>query len=106
MRTHKAIGIFDELERGIRNIIKAADIYALHIISDYRNTEPDSKTIDKILKSDALSLLACIGSSYHEHELSEFEKNGQMRNIGQQIVLATYTALEVYLIEKFKEYYR
>ena len=103
---YPTLAVFEAHARGILNIIKAADIYALHIIAAYRNTKPDSKTIDKILKSDALSLLTCIGSSYHEHEVAELEKTGQMRNIGQQIILATYTAIEVYLIEKFKEYYR
>ena len=43
--------------------------------------------------------------SYRDNEIAALKETGNLRNIGQQIILATYTALEVYLIEKFKEYY-
>jgi hypothetical protein len=100
------LAAFEENVRGIRNIIKAADIYALHIIADYRNTEIDNKQIKAILSSDAVSILNFDGNFYTNHEISELERIGHIKNVGQQIVLATYTALEFYLIEKFKEYYR
>jgi hypothetical protein len=103
---YPTLAVFEDNVRGIRNIIKAADIYALHIISDFRNTEIDRKMVNKIIKSDAVSLLNFVACSYRASEMKALEKTGHIRNIGQQIVLATYTALEVYLIEKFKEYYK
>ena len=103
---YPTLAIFEEHVKGIRNIIKAADIYALHIISDFRNTEIDRKLVNKIIKSDAVSFLNIFACSYGDNEREALEEAGHIRNIGQQIVLATYTALEVYLIEKFKEYYK
>lgn len=103
---YPTLAVFEEHARGILNIIKAADIYALHIIAVYRNIEVDKKLINKIIKSDAISPLVFDSWSYRDNEIAELEKTGHVRNIGQQIVLATYTALEVYLIEKFKEYYK
>ncbi len=103
---YPTLATFEENARGIRNIIKAADIYALHIIAAYRNIEIDKKQIRSILTSDAISGLNFDGWLYRNEEIAELDRIGHMRNIGQQIVLATYTALEIYLIEKFKEYYR
>lgn len=103
---YPTLAVFEAHVRGILNIIKAADIYAQHIIALYRNTEVEKNLIEKIIKSSAVSPLAFDDCSYHRNELAVLEERGYMRNIGQQIILATYTALEVYLIEKFKEYYR
>lgn len=103
---YPTLAVFESHVRGILNIIKAADIYALHIISDFRNAEVDRKLINKIMKSGAVSNLNIFACSYRADEIKTLEKGGHIKNIGQQIVLATYTALEVYLIEKFKEYYK
>jgi hypothetical protein len=103
---YPTLAAFEAHARGILNIIKAADIYVLHIKAAYHNTEVDKELISKILKSDAISPLTFDGLSYQKNELAVLEETGHMKNIGQQIVVATYTALEVYLIEKFKEYYR
>lgn len=103
---NKAIDIFGELERGILNIIKAADIYALHIIAEFRQEPVNNETINAILASNNISGLNLHGWLYKNEEIELLESHGHIKNIGQQIVLATYTALEVYLIEKFKEYYR
>lgn len=103
---YPTLAVFEAHARGILNIIKAADIYALHIIAVYRNTEVDKKLINKIIKSDAISPLVFDRWSYRDNEIAALKETGHIRNIGQQIVLATYTALEVYLIEKFKEYYK
>jgi hypothetical protein len=103
---YPALAAFEKNVRGILNIIKAADIYTLHIIALYRNSEIDKELIKKIIKSDAMSLLTCDGWSYQKNELIALEESGYIKNVVQQIVLATYTALEIYLIEKFKEYFR
>lgn len=103
---YPTLAVFEAHARGILNIIKAADIYALHIIAAYRNTEVDEKLIKKIIKSNAISPLVFDSWSYRDNEIAALKETGHLRNIGQQIILATYTALEVYLIEKFKEYYK
>ncbi|HWR58686.1 MAG TPA: hypothetical protein VN328_07350 [Thermodesulfovibrionales bacterium] len=103
---YPTLAVFEGHVRGILNIIKAADIYAQHIIASYRNTGTEKNLIEKILKCNAVSRLAFDGWSYRKDELVVLEEKGHMRDIGQQIVVATYTALEVYLIEKYKEYYR
>lgn len=43
---------------------------------------------------------------YTKNERKELEESGVLQDIGNQIVLATYTALEFYLTNKFKEYFR
>ena len=103
---YPTLAVFEAHVRGILNIMKAADIYALHIIAVYRNIEVDKKLINKIIKSNAISPLFFDSGSYRDNEITALKETGHVRNIGQQIVLATYTALEVYLIEKFKEYYK
>lgn len=103
---NNAIETFHKLEEGILGIIKAADIYTVHVIAKYRNSEADKDLIDRLLTANKISGFALHSWSYTDEELKAFEENGLIKDIGQQIVLATYTALEFYLIEKFKEYYR
>jgi len=101
-----AINTFHKLEKGILGIINAADIYTVHVIAKYRNSEADKDLIDRLLTANKISGLALHSWSYMDEEVKAFEANGLIKGIGQQIVLASYTALEFYLIEKFKEYYR
>jgi hypothetical protein len=103
---NKAIDIFERLEKGILNIIKAADIYTLHIIAEYRNNEVDKETINAILKSNRISGFNVVGFLYKDEEIKLLTEHAHIKNIGEQIVFATYTTLEIYLIEKFKEYYQ
>lgn len=102
----KAINTFHKLEKGILGIINAADIYTVHVIAKYRNSEADKDLINMLLTANKISGYALHCWSYTDEELKAFEENGRIKGIGQQIVLASYTALEFYLIEKFKEYYR
>lgn len=103
---NKAINTFHKLEEGIVGIIKTADIYTVHVIAKYRHEEPDKDLINRLLMSNKISGYALHSWSYTDKEIKALEENGLLKGIGQQIVLATYTALELYLIEKFKEYYR
>jgi hypothetical protein len=102
----KAIEKFAELEHGILGIIKAADLYALHTMAQLRNTEPDSQSINFIMNGTKISGFNVVGSAYTKEELSVLKDKGYFTEIGQQIIVASHTALEIYLILKFKEYYR
>ena len=94
---------FGRLTSGIINIIRAADIYLLHILSDLRN-EPVPVEVIKRLMSGNISGYNLIGGLYNEDELRHLQERGHLREIGQQVILSTYVAIEFYLIEKFKEY--
>jgi hypothetical protein len=95
---------FQKLETGILNIVRAADIYAIYIIHKMRQQPISQESIDVILKGD-ISGLNLIGDLYKPEELRELQEQGHMREIAQQILVATHTALEVYLKAKFDEYY-
>ena len=102
----KAIDKFSELERGILGIIRAADLYALHTMSKLRNTEPDNQSISFIMNGTKISGFNLVGEAYTKEELLTLKNEGHFTEIGQQIIVASHTALEIYLILKFKEYYR
>ncbi len=102
---NKAIEIFASLEFGILNLVKAADLLTIHLISNHRHTELPQDIIQSILNGPNVSGFAVWGGTYKPDEIAMLEQSGHVRQVGEQIVLATYTALEVYLIQKFKEYY-
>ncbi|KRT65787.1 MAG: hypothetical protein XU11_C0019G0008 [Candidatus Dadabacteria bacterium CSP1-2] len=106
MNIPKAIERFNKLDEGILQTIRSADVYALHIIANLRGQEVDKNLIKTIITSNKISLLTLFSCAYNDQERKLLEKHTQLRNIGSQILLATYTAFELYLIEKFKEYYR
>lgn len=101
----KAIDIFRSLEVGILNVVKAADLFTVHLLSNYRKTETSHEIIQIVLNGSNVSGFTVWGGTYKSDEITMLEQTGHIRQIGEQIVLATYTALEIYLIQKFKEYY-
>jgi hypothetical protein len=100
-----ASAIFEVQCKGILNIIRAADIYAIHVLSRLRSTEPDKDLIGRILKDNKISGYNISSIHYEKGDLIKLQKGCHLKEVGQQIVVATYTALESYLIDKFKEYY-
>lgn len=102
----KAIDRFQELETGIRALVRAADIYALHVMSKIRSQAVNLKEIEAILTDNKMSYLNLVGNVYTKKELKLIESEGHFKEIGQQIIVATHTALESYLNLKFKEYYQ
>ncbi|MCX5701701.1 MAG: hypothetical protein NTW64_01820 [Candidatus Omnitrophica bacterium] len=101
----KAIEIFNQLEKGILNIIKAADIYSLYILGSLRKELPSKDLIEDLIANPRVSLLAICGEAYKEEEIKILEQNEHLKKIGEQILLSSYTSYEIYMIEKFKEYY-
>jgi len=102
----RAIEVFYSLEKGILNIIKAADVYGLHLLAGIRKEAPPVNTIEKIIQGNATSGLNFIDWSYSDADRQVLESNGHFRAIGQQVIFASYTAVELYLVHKFEEYYR
>lgn len=102
---NKALEVFNIQEKGILNIIRAADIYAIHLIARLRSVDPDKELIAKILQGNKISGYNLLSIHYNENDLIQLREGGYLREIGQQIIVATYTALESYLISKFEEYY-
>ncbi len=102
----KTIEVFNKLSDGIRNIIRAADIYALHIIAKMRGEPSKEDLIESLMEGHTTSSYALYGASYKDSEIEALKKEEHLKQIGQQILLAAYASLEIYLIEKFKEYYR
>ena len=96
---------FENLETGILNIIRAADIYTIHILHRMRQQPVPYDSIDVILKGNGISALNVLGIAYTADELRELQEKGHLREIAQQIVVATHTAFEIYLKAKFDEYY-
>jgi hypothetical protein len=100
-----AFAVFKVQEKGILNIIRAADIYTIHLIAKIRSTEPNKELIAKILEGQKISGYNLMSILYSKDDLIQLQTGGYLREIGQQIVVATYTALESYLVSKFEEYY-
>lgn len=102
----KAIEKFHELEQGVLGIVKAADIYAVHTMANIRNEAPNMDVITSILLDNKISGLNLSNLSYKKVEIELLGAEGNFTAIGQQIIVAAHTALESYLILKFREYYR
>jgi hypothetical protein len=101
----KALEAFNIQEKGILNIIRAADIYAICLLAKISASELNKEQIDEILKGNKITGYNLLSNHYTEYELNYLKDNGHFREIGQQIIFQTYTMLELYLISKFKEYY-
>lgn len=102
----KAIERFGELEEGILHVIKAADVYLICVISEMRGESVNAELIQEIIAGKKVSTFVLFSGACSMKERQELYQKGHIRGIGSQVVLATYTALEVYLREKFEEYLR
>ena len=94
-----------DLVTGIMTLVNAADIYTVHLLSNHRKVPVSLDLIESILEENNISGFTLVGEAYTKEDISMLDKTDRLRRIGEQIVLATYTAVEVYLIDKFKEYY-
>lgn len=97
---------FSVLSKGILNLIRSADLYQVHLLAKRAGEEPDKTLVKSIMGGNKISGLNFSSCFYKREDLDFLETSGQMKEIGQQILLATHTALELYLVDKFKEYYR
>lgn len=102
----QAMSLFKNLEQGIMQMIKAAVIYAIHLTAIHRKNTPNVQSINDIMMNDKISGLTLLSMFYSESEKKDFRTNGYLVQIGNQVLLATYTAFEFYLTNKFKEYFQ
>jgi hypothetical protein len=104
MKTAKEI--YESQEESILNLVKAADIFALNLLAKFRNNSPPpNDTIQSILDG-AVSVLNFTAFAFNEPERKLLARDGHLRSIGQQIIVTSFTAIELYLTNKFYEYYR
>ncbi len=100
-----AITKFEELENGILSIVRAADIYAVHVMARIRDEKADIGLVDTLLDGNKITGFNIFGGTYKEGEIALLEREKHFLGIAQQIVVATHTAFEAYVILKFREYY-
>jgi hypothetical protein len=100
-----AKAVFDDLEAGLLELIRAADLLALHTLAKMRGEDPPKVTVDAIMQGNRVSSLLLARESYTKEELRMLRTLRPFRRTGEQIVMATYNALEIYLVEKFSEYF-
>jgi hypothetical protein len=99
-----AKAIYRSAEKSISELVKAADIFALHLLSKFRTAPPPPyDTVESILNG-SVSILNFTAFTYTEKERELLAREGHLRSIGQQILVSTYTAIELYLTNKFIEY--
>lgn len=100
-----AIEAFRNQEENIKHLLRAADVYTQHVIAVMRGVEADSKLIHRIVTEGGISTLNYSWRFFlSQKEYEKLRNEGQTRKICEEIVLSIYTAIEQYLISKFKEY--
>lgn len=100
-----AIEAFEKQEENISHLLRAADVYTQHVIASMRNKPVDNDLILKIINDGGLSTLNYSWRFFlTEQKYEKLREEGQTKKICQEIVLSVYTAIEQYLICKFKEY--
>ena len=98
-----SIETFDTLHEGVLDLIRAADLYTVTLLAYHAKREVDSVVRNTILEGKHVSGYALTGDAYSAADLAFLESSGSLTRVGEQIVLATYTAIEVYLENKFIE---
>ena len=101
-----ALAIFERHDAGILNLVRAADIYATHLVARLRKVPVDPQIVEAVMEHRKISGLVFLAMSYSTTEREMLAQEGHLREIGQQIVVASYTAFEAYLVNKFGEYFR
>jgi hypothetical protein len=100
-----AIEAFTKQEENILHLLRAADVYTQHVISNMRQKPVNQELISKIVNDGCLSTLNYSWRFFlSESEYDQLREEGQTKKICEEIVLSVYTAVEQYLISKFREY--
>lgn len=101
-----ALTTFERRLERIRSLIRCADVYCLHALAQLRDEQPDLSLIEKIIREGVHSALNwSTGLFMTREEEKVFIEEGPLKAICDQIVFASYVAIEDFLVAKFKEYY-
>lgn len=100
----KAFGLFESLRKGILLQFEAAGIYCESLFAIINDRPIDQNHFRKLINEPVISGLSMFEQFYKDSDFEYLEKNEKMKYFGQQILLSVYTVLEIYFIEKFKEY--
>lgn len=102
-----AIAAFRKQEENIQHLLRAADVYTQHELAAMRKKPVDHQLISSIVESGGISTLAYSCRMFlTQDEYDGLRQSGRTKKICEEIVLAVYTAVEHYLINKFTEYLR
>lgn len=100
-----AIEAFRKQEENILHLLRAADVYTQHVIANMRQKPVNQELISKIVNNGCLSTMNYSWRFFlSQCEYDQLREEGQTKKICEEIVLSIYTAVEQYLISKFKEY--
>jgi hypothetical protein len=99
----KAIDAFSIRSNGMRKLVNAADLYLNCLLFNRRGQELKHDFIHSIAVDSASSFLTVSSDSYSEEDIQYLQINGNINEIGQQILFSSYTSFEIFLIDKFKE---
>lgn len=100
----KPLTVFLSHYDGLRNLLRAADIYTLHILAEMRNEAVNIDLVKKIISNKGNSTLIHTWEQYlSKDEYMKFKENGHIQELIQQIILSSYVAVEAYLRNTFKD---
>ena len=102
-----ALRVFNEQAAGILTLIRSASLYAMHLAALARGEAPPSPdVIAAIVEGKLQSAMTMFGEAYRPDEIESLRRDGRLKEVGGQILVATHSALEAYLAEKLQEYCR
>lgn len=99
-----AFKLYESLRKGIILQFEAAGIYCESLFAIINDQPIDKNHFKKLITEPVVSGLSMFEQFYKDSDFEYLEKNEKIKFLGQQILLSVYTALEIYFIEKFKEY--
>ena len=82
---------FEELQKGILHTIKAADVYAIHLISKLRNEKPDESLIQRATDINVVSGFVMSSGVYRELEKKTFIE-------GSLVYAEIFTVIATFLV--------
>ena len=100
----KALALYINLKNGIRLQFEAAGLYCESLLAIINDRPIDKEHVKKLITEPVISGLNMFEMFYTDSDFEYLEKNEKLKHLAQQILFSTYTALEIYYIEKFKEY--
>jgi hypothetical protein len=99
--TNRAISVFKAMAAGISNSVTAADLYIQQLLAHHHNREIDKAVVENLLSGKHIS-----GQFFMRESLTQAGYGiirEKVKGIVDQLVVSTWSLLEVYLRNKFEE---